>query len=51
MGEILGLRLTTYHNLFFLLQLMQEIRKAIAADSLLEFREEFFSRYLEKEKE
>jgi len=50
-GEILGLRLTTYHNLFFLLQLMQEIRKAIAADSLLEFREEFFSRYLEKEKE
>lgn len=28
-GEILGLRLTTYHNLYYLSQLMQEIREAI----------------------
>lgn len=48
-GEILGLRLTSYHNLYFLLQLMQEIRKAIAADNLLELREEFFSHYQERE--
>ncbi|HPU00444.1 MAG: tRNA guanosine(34) transglycosylase Tgt [Firmicutes bacterium] len=31
-GEILGLRLTTYHNLYYLAQLMQEIRDAIAED-------------------
>ncbi len=28
-GEILGARLTTYHNLFYLAQLMREIREAI----------------------
>ena len=31
-GGILGLRLTTYHNLYYLAQLMQEIRDAIAED-------------------
>ncbi len=30
-GEILGLRLTTYHNLYYLDRLMKEIRAAIAA--------------------
>ena len=44
-GEILGLRLTTYHNLYFLINLMKQIREAIAADSLLEFRREFYRRY------
>lgn len=48
-GEILGLRLTSYHNLYFLLQLMKKIREAIASESLLEFREEFLSRYLGNE--
>jgi len=47
--EILGLRLTSYHNLYFLINLMQEIREAIKTDTLLDFREEFFGRYLEKE--
>lgn len=50
--EILGLRLTTVHNLHFLLKLMENIRLAIRQDNLLEFREEFFVRYgyaLEKE--
>ncbi len=50
--EILGLRLTTIHNLYFLLKLMEKIRDAIKQDSLLEFRDEFFARYgYEQEKE
>ncbi|MBA1336769.1 MAG: Queuine tRNA-ribosyltransferase [Firmicutes bacterium] len=44
-GEILGLRLTTYHNLYFSLSLMKRIRDAISSDCLPEFREEFFSKY------
>lgn len=43
--EILGLRLTTYHNLYFSLSLMKRIRDAISSDSLPEFREEFFAKY------
>ncbi|HEX3015706.1 MAG TPA: tRNA guanosine(34) transglycosylase Tgt [Desulfobacteria bacterium] len=43
--EILGLRLTTIHNLYFLQQLMKDIRDAIREDCLLEFRSEFFARY------
>ncbi len=31
-GEILGLRLTTYHNLFYLDRLMKEIGKALSED-------------------
>lgn len=31
-NEILGIRLTTVHNLYFLLNLMEEIRQAIAVD-------------------
>ncbi|KRM88881.1 tRNA guanosine(34) transglycosylase Tgt [Liquorilactobacillus vini] len=44
-GETLGLRLASYHNLYFLLHLMQNIRQAILADNLLEFRENFFEEY------
>ncbi|HZW82970.1 MAG TPA: tRNA guanosine(34) transglycosylase Tgt [Candidatus Deferrimicrobium sp.] len=43
--EILGLRLTTIHNLHFLQDLMKQIRQAIKDESLLAFREEFFARY------
>jgi queuine tRNA-ribosyltransferase len=43
--ETFGIRLTTYHNLHFLLQLMREIRQAIADDRLLDFRNEFFASY------
>jgi queuine tRNA-ribosyltransferase len=43
--EILGLRLTTYHNLYFTIKLMSEIRQAIMQDRLPEFREQFFSEY------
>lgn len=44
-NEILGLRLTTIHNLYYLIQLMKRIREAISTDSLLSFREEFYSHY------
>ncbi|MGB9839937.1 tRNA guanosine(34) transglycosylase Tgt, partial [Thermovenabulum sp.] len=44
-GEILGLRLTTYHNLHFLLRLMEEIRTAIEGDYLLELKEVFFKNF------
>jgi queuine tRNA-ribosyltransferase len=44
-GEILGLRLTTYHNLYFTMRLMDKIREAIEGDYLPEFRDEFFVKY------
>ncbi|HHW93239.1 MAG TPA: tRNA guanosine(34) transglycosylase Tgt [Clostridiaceae bacterium] len=44
-GEILGLRLMSWHNLYFLIDLMRKIRDAICRDRLLSFREEFFNAY------
>jgi queuine tRNA-ribosyltransferase len=44
--EIMGLRLTTYHNLYFLVKLMKRIRAAILEDRLLEYQKEFFTKYL-----
>lgn len=43
--EILGLRLTTIHNLRFTIKLMEDIRLAIMEDRLLDFRDGFFSKY------
>lgn len=43
--EILGIRLVSYHNLYFLTHLMQQIRQAIFDNNLLEFREDFFEKY------
>lgn len=43
--ETFGIRLTTYHNLHFLLKLMENIRQAIREDRLLDFKEEFFEQY------
>lgn len=43
--ETFGIRLTTYHNLHFLLQLMNDVRQAIAEDRLISFKEEFFEAY------
>ncbi|MCD8914951.1 tRNA guanosine(34) transglycosylase Tgt [Staphylococcus simulans] len=43
--ETFGIRLTTYHNLYFLLKLMEDIRQAIREDRLLDFKEEFFEQY------
>jgi len=42
-GEILGLRLTTIHNLHFILNLMANIRKALADGYLEEFAREFYA--------
>ncbi|QUF64163.1 tRNA guanosine(34) transglycosylase Tgt [Bacillus atrophaeus] len=44
-NETFGIRLTTYHNLHFLLNLMKQVRQAIREDRLGDFREEFFERY------
>ncbi|MDF2671449.1 MAG: queuine tRNA-ribosyltransferase [Paenibacillus sp.] len=43
--ETFGIRLTTYHNLHFLLEMMRGVRQAIREDRLLDFRNEFFERY------
>lgn len=43
--EILGARLTTIHNLHFLIKLMEKIREAIKNDNLLKLRDEFYSKY------
>jgi len=44
-NEAFGIRLTSYHNLYFLLNLMKQIRQAIMDDNLLEFRQDFFEMY------
>ncbi|MRG88247.1 tRNA guanosine(34) transglycosylase Tgt [Salinibacillus xinjiangensis] len=44
-NETFGFRLTTYHNLYFLIKLMGQVRQAIRNDSLGDFREEFFEQY------
>ena len=43
-GEMYGLRLMTIHNLYYLVHLMGDIRKAIAEDRFPEFREEFYEK-------
>ena len=43
--ETFGLRLTSYHNLYFLINLMKQVREAIMNDNLIEFREHFFEEY------
>lgn len=42
-GEILGLRLATLHNLHFYLDLMRQIREAISQDRYSEFKTKFLS--------
>ncbi|WP_331246050.1 tRNA guanosine(34) transglycosylase Tgt [Staphylococcus capitis] len=44
-GETFGIRLTTIHNLHFLLKLMEDIRQAIREDRLLDFKDAFFEQY------
>lgn len=43
--ETFGIRLTSYHNLHFLLNMMEQVRDAIRNDSLGDFRDEFFEQY------
>ena len=44
-NEIFGMRLTTYHNLYFLVKLMEQVRQAIKEDRLGDFRDQFFDQY------
>ncbi|MTT32432.1 tRNA guanosine(34) transglycosylase Tgt [Terrilactibacillus sp. BCM23-1] len=44
-NETFGFRLTSYHNLYFLIKLMERVRAAIWEDRLLDFKEEFFESY------
>lgn len=43
--ELFGMHLTSYHNLYFLLDVMKKVRQAIKDDNLLEFRQSFFEEY------
>lgn len=43
--ELFALRLLTIHNLYFLLDLARQIRKAIAEDRFPEFREAYLANY------
>lgn len=43
--EMFGQRLCAWHNIAFLLDLMEDVREAIANDCLMDFRNEFFKEY------
>jgi len=43
--EILGMRLTSYHNLYFLARLMEKARRAIRRDKFRQFKGEFLGGY------
>lgn len=44
-GEITGARLTSIHNLRFLIRMMEDIRQAILEDRFGDYRKEFYERY------
>ncbi|WP_449241516.1 tRNA guanosine(34) transglycosylase Tgt [Desulfoscipio gibsoniae] len=44
-NEILGIRLTTLHNLRFVLRLMEDIRAAIAGDYFVEYKDDFLKQF------
>lgn len=44
-GEVFGIRLTTIHNLNFLLDLMKKVRQAIINDNFLSFRDDFYKSF------
>ena len=43
-GEMLGASLLSYHNLYYLTHLMEDIKQAIRDDRLKEFRDEYFKK-------
>ena len=43
--EMFGQRLCTWHNIHFLLNLMEKVREAIAEDCLEDFRDSFYKEY------
>ena len=44
-NEILGVRLLSIHNLYFLTKLMERVRLEIENDNLANFRDEFYKKY------
>lgn len=44
-NEILGIRLLSIHNLYFLTKLMERVRIEIENDNLLTFKEDFYKKY------
>ena len=44
-NEVLGIRLTTLHNVKFILDLMKKIRQAIMEDRLYDFKKNFFNSF------
>ncbi len=43
--EILGIRLTTYHNVYFLLTLMKNIRSSLEQGNFSTYKQEFYREY------
>ncbi|MBU3978838.1 tRNA-guanine transglycosylase, partial [Patescibacteria group bacterium] len=43
-NEILGLRLATYHNVFFITSLMREMREAIGEGRFEQLKEQWLGR-------
>ena len=43
--EILGLRLATIHNLYFLIELMKKIRESIKNDNFKSLKDDFYKKY------
>ncbi|RIV28695.1 tRNA guanosine(34) transglycosylase Tgt [Alicyclobacillaceae bacterium I2511] len=44
-GEVLGIRLTTYHNVYFLFHLMKNIRVALEQGTFALYKQEFYRQY------
>jgi len=44
-GEILGLRLLSYHNVYFYLSMMRDIREALTLGIFAEFQKDFLKKY------
>lgn len=48
-GELLGLRLLSYHNVYFIISLMNKIRQAIKEDRFIEEKKEFMEKFKTEE--
>lgn len=44
-GELLGLRLLSYHNVYFMMNLFKKIRKAIENNSFLDEKKKFLEKF------
>ena len=50
-NEILGLKLISYHNVYFYVTLMKQIRAAIEANRYADFQKQFLAQYCPKDSE